>query len=379
MSKNVSPKRFIYENGILILKDRDNEALQMSIKKKIEEDFYEVEPRYNSNLLLGKYNSEKKKNFKLEYPMLSPLSNINNNNKINSKIFKTQIDEDIKKENKNIETDNDLYNYIEVNEYETINNEDIDKDINDNDNDNNNNNVNEYSSNEYNDNNNNNFKSLEVNPSYIRRNQRLQRKINQSKISSQIEKICKYLYTSPKKNDKDNIRFKMYEKENEYIKKLKKNYLVNEDLINKQTYRNRIKRNQSNKSNEFLYNNNQLYKYLNNNILNDKEIIKKYYDNQNSSLNSNTIDIEKLTRIRFENYSRNYPRYRHPQIYRLKSGNKSSDENDIKLPPIKTGNQNHIELNEYIPEKKGNKKSDQRKEYVVYKIMRINRPQKFHI
>ena len=56
--------------------------------------------------------------------------------------------------------------------------------------------INEKDDNEYEedeDYNINNLKSLEVNPSYIRRNPKFKRILEQSKISSQIEEICKYL------------------------------------------------------------------------------------------------------------------------------------------------------------------------------------------
>ena len=169
----------------------------------------------------------------------------------------------------------------------------------------------------------------------------------------------------------DNIRFKIYEKENEYIKHLTKNYLVDEDVIKRNSprkIRNIMKKNKSNQNN-YLINNNNV------NNLNDEEIIKQYYDEQNS----NTIDAEKLTSLRFENYSRNYPRYKHPKIYRLKSGNKIIDKEKSLLPPIRSGCQNSINLSDFIPIKKGITKPEQRKEYFHYKIMRNIRLEDFHI
>ena len=348
--KRLSPRRFIYENGNLVLKDIKDESSQIALKKRINEEFYEVEPKRNYQSLLENYKNSHKLNIKLQYPKLNPI----NNNK-NNKVFSTEIDnkkgdspkiEDIEKKI--------IMNYInekDDNEYE----EDEDYNIN-------------------------NLKSLEVNPSYIRRNPKFKRILEQSKISSQIEEICKYMYTSPRKNDEDNIRFKMHQKENEYIKHLTKNYLVDEDLIkNNSGRKNRsidmIKKNKSIENNFALNNNNN--NKNNSNNLNDDEIIKQYYDKQTS----NTIDVEKLTSLRFENYSRNYPRYKHPKIYRLKSGNKiikDNEKNDL-LPPIRSGCHNSIDLSDFIPVKKGITKPEQRKEYFHYKIMRNNRLEVFHL
>ena len=92
-----------------------------------------------------------------------------------------------------------------------------------------------------------------------------------------------------------------------------------------------------------------------------------------------TIDNDKLTSYKFENLFRNMKRYKHPQLYKLKNITKKAEENDIKLPPIKTGNQSPIELTECIPMKKGITKGEQRKEYFYYKVMRLNRLEGFHI
>ena len=351
--KRLSPKRYTYENGNLIIKEMKDESNQIALKKKINELFYEVGPKKNYQSLLENYKNNNKLNIKMQFPKLNSISNNKSNNNKNNKIFSTEIDnkmggspkiEDIEKKI--------IMNYIKENddnEYDEDDDYNID-----------------------------NLKSLEINPSYIRRNPKLKRILEQSKISSQIEDICKYMYTSPRKNNEDNIRFKMHEKENEYIKHLTKNYLVDEDLIKKNSPRrnrdnniNMIKKNISIES-SFLPNNNK----NTSNSLNDDEIIKKYYDKQNS----NTIDVEKLTSLRFENYSRNYPRYKHPKIYRLKSGNKINyDSEKSLLPPIINGCHKSIDLSDFIPVKKGITKPEQRKEYFHYKIMRNKRPEVFHL
>jgi hypothetical protein len=351
--KRISPKRYIYENGNLVIKEMKDESNQISLKKKIIEEFYEVQPKKNYQSLLENYKSNNILNIKLQYPKLSPINNNQGNNK-NNKIFSTEIDNKIGGSPRIEEIEKKIMmNYLKEN------------DDNDNEND------------EDNDYNINNLKSLEINPSYIRRNPKFKRILEQSKISSQIEDICKYMYTSPRKNDEDNIRFKMHEKENEYIKHLTKNYLVDEDLIKKNSLRknrgnNMIKKNISIESNFIPNNKNK----NTSNSLNDDEIIKQYYDKQTS----NTIDVEKLTSLRFENYSRNYPRYKHPKIYRLKSGNKIiKDSEKSLLPPIRNGGYNSIDLSDFIPVKKGITKPEQRKEYFHYKIMKNNRPEVFHL
>ena len=326
--KRISPKRYIYENGNLVIKEMKDESNQIALKKKNNENFYEVKPKKNYQSLLENYKSNNKLNDKLQYPKLSPINNNKTNNNKNYKIFSTEIDD----------------HKIDDNEYK----DDNDYNIND-------------------------LKSLEINPLYIRRNHQFKRMMEQSKISSQIEDICRYMYTSPRKSDEDNIRFKIYEKENEYIKHLTKNYLVDEDVIKRNSprkIRNIMKKNRSNQNNYLINNNNM-------NNLNDDEIIKQYYDKQNS----NTIDAEKLTSLRFENYSRYYPKYKHPIIYKLKSGNKISknDDKNNKLPPIRTGCQNSIDLSDFIPIKKGITKPEQRMEYCHYKIMRNNRLEIFHL
>jgi hypothetical protein len=351
--KRISPKRYIYENGNLVIKEMKDESNQISLKKKIIEEFYEVQPKKNYQSLLENYKSNNILNIKLQYPKLSPINNNQGNNK-NNKIFSTEIDNKIGGSPRIEEIEKKIMmNYLK------------ESDDNDNEND------------EDNDYNINNLKSLEINPSYIRRNPKFKRILEQSKISSQIEDICKYMYTSPRKNDEDNIRFKMHEKENEYIKHLTKNYLVDEDLIKKNSLRknrgnNMIKKNISIESNFIPNNKNK----NTSNSLNDDEIIKQYYDKQTS----NTIDVEKLTSLRFENYSRNYPRYKHPKIYRLKSGNKIiKDSEKSLLPPIRNGGYNSIDLSDFIPVKKGITKPEQRKEYFHYKIMRNKRPEIFHL
>ena len=320
MSKKKSPKRYIYENGHLIVKNIENES------NHLEQNIFEDNSKFNNNI-----------NINIEFPLLS---NKNNNSNNIYRIFSTQIDENNVNENKNEESSKNKSLSEDKNKEDIINK---DKDF--------------------------NFRSIETNQP-VSRNPRLLRKLNQSKLSSDIQKMCQYLYTSPRKNTKENIKFKIIEKESEYIKTLKKNYLVDEDLINNYKYRNRIIKTKNNQSNQNIIKSN---KNINNNILSDNEVIKKYYDQ-----NRNTIDINKLTRYRFENYSRIIPKYKHPQLYELKIANKEED-NDIKLPPIKIDNKTPIELTEFIPIKKGISKEEQRNEYLHYKIMRSYRLEGFHI
>jgi len=318
MSKKI--KRYIYENGHLFKKYTENESSQAELNKNINDE----------------YSRNNFDNYNIEFPKLE----IKNNNNNNYKIFSTQIDEDILNENNKEESEKKNKSISE----EKIKVEKLKKDKE------------------------NNFKSIETNPS-LRRNPKLLRKLNQTKLSSQIQKICKYLYTSPRKSNKDNIKFKIAEKENEFIKSLKKNYLVDEDLINNKLYRNKIIKNKINQSNQNFFNSNR---NINNNIISDNDFIKKYYKEENT----NTIDIDKLTSYKFENYSRNKPKYKHPQLYKLKL---KEEDNDVKLPPIKTGSQTPIELTQFIPIKKGIQKEEQRNEYLNYKIMRYNRLEGFHI
>ena len=342
MAKRISPKRYIYDNGVLILKNKDNDSTN-----QLNEAFIEQNARNNHI------------NNNIDFPLLSQKKNNNNN----YKIFATEIEEEISKENKKEELKKNI-SYMEDNKVEDNN-----KDNNKYNNKDNNSNKEDQ---DYN-----NFKSLEINPSFNHRYPKFIRKKNQSKIYSDIQNICKYLYTSPRKSNKDNIKFQIFEKENEYIKNLPKNYLVDERLINKQSYRNKIKNRKNKSSNQnILLNNQNLYSNIKKNILSNEEIIKKHYNEENT----NTINIDKLTSFKFENYKRNMPRFKHPQIYRLKNLNKEEDNNnDVKLPYIKGGNQSPIELTEFIPIKKGIRKEEQRNEYLYYKISRVNRLEGFHI
>ena len=337
MSKRISPRRYIYDHGNLILKNNENDSGKTDLNQNLE-------------ILIEDDSGKNNKLFKLEYPMLNQNNYIINNN---NNIFPTQINGDALNESEINEIENNI-NYNN-NEYEITDNYNKEENIDDND----------YNS-EYN-----NLKSIENNPSSSRGvNLKLLHKLKQSKISNEIEQMCKYLYTSPRKSD-NNIKYKLFQKEREYINKLaKKNYLIDEDLINKQSYRNKIKRKKYNQSNKNIFNN-----IKHRNILSDNDIINNYYNKEVLK----TIDIDKLTSYKFENFNRNIPRYKHPQLYKLKNTNKKAEDNNIKLPPIKTGNQPPIELTEFIPMKKGINKEEQRKEYFYYKVMRYNRLEGFHI
>ena len=336
MAKRISPKRYLYDNGVLILKNKDND-----LTNKLNEAFLEQSSRNNN-----KINN-------IDFPLLSQ-KKINNN----YKIFTTEIEEEIQTENKKEELKKNI-SFREENKVEDNNKDNKDNNSNKEDQD--------Y----------NNFKSIGINPSYNRRHPKFIKKTNQAKISSDIQNICKYLYTSPRKSNKDNIKFQIFEKENEYIKNLPKNYLVDEKLINKQTYRNRIKNRKNKSSNQnILLNNKNIYRNIKKNILSNDEIIKKHYNEEKTY----TINTDKLTSFKFENYKRNLPRFKHPQIYRLKNINKEEEiNNDVKLPLIKGGNQSPIELTEFIPIKKGIRKEEQRNEYLYYKISRVNHLEGFHI
>ena len=315
MSKRKSPKRYIYDNGVLILKHNENELIQT-----------------NNNIENSSRNTSK--NLNVEFPILNQKSSNN------YKIFSTEIDEDILKDKREEESEKNI-SYID--EEENTNKEDKDY---------------------------NNLNSIEVNTTKMKKNPKILRKLNKLKLSSDIKKFCHYLYTSPRKSNENNIKFKIFEKKNEFIKHLTKNYLVNDDLINKQGYRNSIKKIKNFSSNRNIFWRNSGNKDINT----DKEIIKKYYN----ETNSNTID--KLTSYKFEHYKRILPRFKHPQIYRLRNIIKDNNkDNEVKLPPIKEGNQAIIDLTEFIPVKKGIKREEQRDEYKHYKIMRTNRLEGFHI
>ena len=97
MSKGISLKRFIYDNGHLLLKHNENESGKMDLNKNLDFSI-EDNPRKNNKL------------FKFEYPMLNQNNNINNNN-----IFPTQLSGDALNQNIKKEVENNLsYN----NEYE---------------------------------------------------------------------------------------------------------------------------------------------------------------------------------------------------------------------------------------------------------------------
>jgi hypothetical protein len=339
MSKKISPKRFIYDNGHLILKNNENDSRKIDLNKNVE-SLIEDDSRKNNKI------------YKLEYPKLNQSNNINNN----YNIFRTQLNGDTSDESQKKEIEKNV-SYNNNNEYEISDNYNKEEKIEDND----------YNS-EYI-----NYKSIENNPSSLRAvNLKSLHKMKLSKISKDITKMCNYLYTSPRKND-SNIKYKMFQKEREYVKQLtKKNYLIDEDLVNKQSYRNKIKKRKCGQSNQNIFNQNK-----SRNILSDDDIINDYYNKNKEVLK--TIDNDKLTSYKFENLYRNVQRYKHPQLYKLKNIVKKAEENDIKLPPIKTGSQSPIELTESIPMKKGITKGEQRKEYFYYKVMRLNRLEGFHI
>ena len=189
-------------------------------------------------------------------------------------------------------------------------------------------------------------------------------------LYSQIEHICNHIYLSPSNKHKENIFIEMYEKENDYVKKLNENCLFREAIIKKKFYSRNfqrlIKYSSSFKAQSF----NQCvvkYKAFDKiNKTNKDEIIKK----ENNEEKNETFDNKKKSK----NIEEIIPyKYKHPQIYKLKNKNK------IKLPKIKKEQNKNINFENLIPVKKGIKKEEKVNEYMFFKVMKQNRLKKFHI
>ena len=213
---------------------------------------------------------------------------------------------------------------------------------------------------------------------YFSNNNQFKKNIkNPKKLSlySQIEHICNHIYLSPTNKYKENIFIEMYQKENDFVKKLNENFLIRDAIIRKKYYSRNfprlIKYSSSLKAQAF---NQYLIKYKaneKNNKTNKEEIIKKENDEEKNI----TLDINNKQKPKNneEILLFNYMKYKHPQIYKLKS------ENKIKLPKIKKELNKEIDLESLIPVKRGIKKDEKISEYMFYKVMKQNRLKKFHI
>jgi hypothetical protein len=209
---------------------------------------------------------------------------------------------------------------------------------------------------------------------FYRNNLKVIKKPRKATLYWQIEQICKHFYLNQDNDDKENIFSEMYQKENEYVKNLNKNFLNNDDIIFKRKYSYRnfsrlIKYSLSEKNNSFNHYKTKINKSYKSNKKNNEEIIKKYFDEENKK----PIDIKKRTKYNFENYGIDSYRYKHPQIYKLKI------EDKVKLPSINKSKKVPIELANIIPIKKGINKEEKVNEYKFYKIMKNNRLKKFHV
>ena len=181
-------------------------------------------------------------------------------------------------------------------------------------------------------------------------------------IMTEVEKICNHLYNSIEKKD---------EKNEEYIKLLKKNYLYDQTLVNPYLDKERILFKKFKYKNLIQRNNNKFKKYKN--LKDNKtDIINKYNNDNFRELNKD--ELEQLTRFKFENYGIKSPTIKHPQLYKLKFDNKN-----LILPPIKSSNNRPVELSDFIPEIKIVDKDEKRKEYMDYKDLVSQRSRHFHI
>jgi hypothetical protein len=187
-------------------------------------------------------------------------------------------------------------------------------------------------------------------PSPIIKKKKIKKLSKINNLYSQIEKICNHVYLNSSGENNKNIFNEIYKKENDYVKKLNKNYLnINDDLLNKKNSVNNLSRlkkyNSSDKSNSFNH-----YR-----ISNER-------NNQRSKYN-------------FKNKGINSYKYIPPKIEKLKI------EDKIKLPVIKPEKNKPIELvNFLIPNKKeDDNNKEKRNQYMFYKIMKFHRLNKFQI
>ena len=327
------PKRFIYNNGLLIPKKIEKVTQNDDIIQGNENEYKIINLSRNGNLF--------------EPPNIMPkifLSEIKEGSNVQSQ----EEDEKIIYECNNINKETQTNSIFQVNNINDIN----------------------YSSNEL-------SKNLEDESNLF--NKRKINLINNPKKATlywQIEQICKHLYLSQSNDNKENIFSEMYQKENEFVKNFNKMYLNNEDLMLKRKYSVRnfsrlSKDNLSNKNNSFKHYKVKINKSYKSNKKGGEEIINKYYSEEKKK----SIDNIKRTKYSYENYGINSYKYKHPQIYKLKI----LDKEKMKLPIIKKINKIPVELAKVIPVKKGINKEEQVNEYKFYKVMKNNRLNKFNV
>ena len=215
-----------------------------------------------------------------------------------------------------------------------------------------------------------NIKGLEK---MILSNDNIDKKNNKKlKLYTQIEQLCQHIYSNSKNSYKNNVFTEMYQKENEYIKKLNNNYLKNDSLMKKKcssrNFSRLIKHKPTGKSQSF---NHYIVKSCRNDIskINKNKLIKK----QNNAESHKTINIKERAKYKFEEYGIDSYGYKHPQVYKLKN------EGKIKLPIIKNSKNKQIDFLNLIPTKKSINKKDNINEYLFYKVLKKNRLKKFHI
>ena len=206
----------------------------------------------------------------------------------------------------------------------------------------------------------------------IKKCKRFKKRPKNFSLYSQIEHICNHIYLSPSKKDKQNIFIEMYEKENDYVKKLNENCLIKDAIMKKKYYSRNFPRliKYSSSVKHHSFNQNRIkYKATNKiNKTNKEELILKQDDEEkNISLEINNKQKSK------NNEEINSYIYKNPQLYRLKSDKK------IKLPKIKKEQNKQIDFENLIPVKKGIKKDEKINEYMFFKVMKQNRLKKFHI
>ena len=220
-------------------------------------------------------------------------------------------------------------------------------------------------------------------PSPIIKKKKIKKLSKINNLYSQIEKICNHVYLNSSGENNKNIFNEIYKKENDYVKKLNKNYLnINDDLLNKKNSVNNLARlkkyNSSDKSNSFNH-----YRISNerNNInnLNEPELIKKYFELDIHKTididDDNILKCNQRSKYNFKNKGINSYKYIPPKIEKLKI------EDKIKLPVIKPEKNKPIELvNFLIPNKKeDDNNKEKRNQYMLYKIMKFHRLNKFQI
>jgi hypothetical protein len=164
----------------------------------------------------------------------------------------------------------------------------------------------------------------------------------------------------------------MYEKENDYVKKLNENCLIKDAIMKKKYYSRNfprlIKYSSSVKHRSF---NQKRIKYKATKKINktNKEEIMLKQDDEEKNL---SLEIHNKQKSKNKEEIDSYI-YKNSQLYRLKSNKR------IKLPKIKKEQNKQIDFENLIPVKKGMKKDDKINEYMFFKVMKQNRLKKFHI